>query len=67
MGLIKKFDSFVSEKIVAEAPIAKSISKPVVEPEVSTESAAQEVIDRLSNIYKDLPAKEKKDLDKYFE
>lgn len=67
MGLIKKFDSFVSEKIVAEAPIAKSISKPVAEPEVSTESAAQEVIDRLSNIYKDLPAKEKKDIDKYFE
>lgn len=67
MGLIKKFDSFVSEKIVAEAPITKSISKPVNEPEVSTESAAQEVVDRFSNIYKDLTNKEKKDIDKYFE
>ena len=67
MALIKKFDKFVSEKLVAEAPITKSISKPVVEPEISSEESAQQVIDRLSNIYKDLPADEKKDIDKYFE
>lgn len=66
MGLIKKFDSFVSEKI-AEAPIAKPISKPVVEPEVSNEDAAQQVINRFARIYSELPAEEKKDIDKYFE
>ena len=67
MGLIKKFDSFVSEKLVAEAPIAKPVSKPVVEPEVSKEDAAQQVIDRLSNIYKKSTSVEKKEIDKYFQ
>ena len=67
MGLIKKFDSFVSEKLVAEAPIIKPVSKPVMEPEVSKEEAAQQVIDRLSNIYVGLPADEKKEIDKYFQ
>lgn len=65
MALIKKFDKFVSEKLVAEAPIAKP--QVFVEPEVSKESAAQGVIDRLSNIYKGLPADEKSEIDKYFQ
>jgi len=67
MGLIKKFDSFVSEKLVAEAPITQPISKPVVEPEVSNEEAAQQVINRFAKIYNELPAEEKKNIDKYFE
>ncbi len=67
MGLIKKFDSFVSERSVAEAPVATAISKPVVRPEVSEESSAQQVIDRLSRIYSELPTDEKKEIDKYFQ
>jgi len=67
MGLIKKFDSFVSEKLVAEAPVSKTISKPVVEPEVSSEESAKQVIDRLSRIYNELPTDEKKEIDKYFQ
>jgi hypothetical protein len=67
MGLIKKFDSFVSEKLVAESPVSKTISKPVVEPEVSDEAAAQQVIDRFSRIYNELPTDEKKEIDKYFQ
>lgn len=66
MGLIKKFDSFVSEKLAVELKPVKTISKPV-EAEISEEAAAQQVIDRLSRIYKELPADKKSDVDKYFQ
>jgi hypothetical protein len=66
MGLIKKFDSFISEKLVAEVEPVKTVSKPV-ETQLSKEAAAQQVIDRLSRIYKELPADKKEELDKYFQ
>lgn len=66
MGLIKKFDSFISEKLVAEVEPVKTASKPV-ETKLSKEAAAQQVIDRLSRIYKELPADKKEKVDKYFQ
>ena len=66
MGLIKKFDSFVSEKLVAEAPIVKPTSQPV-DTLTSNEEVANKVIDRFSRIYRELPSEEKKKIDKYFQ
>ena len=63
MGLIKKFDSFLSEKLVADV---EPVSKPI-EAEISKETAAQQVIDRLSKIYQELPADKKSEVDKYFQ
>lgn len=64
MGLIKKFDSFISEKSVAELK-SSTVLKPV-EKESSKEVAAQQVIDRLSRIYHELPADKKEEVDRYF-
>jgi hypothetical protein len=67
MGLIKKFDKFISEKLVADLPITKPVSKPAEDLELTKEEAAQKVIDRFSNIYRELPSEEKKKIDKYFQ
>ena len=51
---------------MAEVEPVKTVSKPV-ETELSKEAAAQQVIDRLSRIYKELPADKKEEVDKYFQ
>lgn len=64
MGLIKKFDSFISEKLVAEV---EPISKKIDDSGISKKEASQQVINRLSRIYQDLSFDEKQEVDKYFQ
>lgn len=68
MAIIKKFQSFVSERI-EESSIAVATVKPkkALSDDVSSDAAAQKVIDRFESIYHKSSKEEKEEINSYFE
>lgn len=68
MAIIKKFQSFVSERI-EESSIAVATVKPkkALSDDVSSDVAAQKVIDRFESIYHKSSKEEKEEINSYFE
>lgn len=72
MAIIKKFKSFVSERIEessAVAVVTPKITKikKTISDEVSPEYAGQKVIDRFESIYHKSTKEEKEEINSYFE
>lgn len=67
MKYIKKYIKFF--ETVAEAPVAKSVlsSDSLTIRHKGEERTESDVVDRLSRIYKGLPAEEKNKINSYFE
>lgn len=65
---LKRFNNFISEELLPSPVITKTkqITKKNPRKEIE-EGDANNVIDRLSMVYKELTSDEKRDVDKYFE
>lgn len=68
MAIIKKFQSFVSERIEESSAVA-AVTKPKkpLSDNVLPEDAAQKVIDRFESIYRKSTKEEKEKINSYFE